>query len=1410
MRDYKDAAWVVDMYNGCVEAGDDYLKAKELDDTRNMPIALQRFGVELGRVSEIVVRHIIYKQYNYENDDESCSFNDLWRELFKDGGSLIPQLRQLGFTCDTSRKDTIARKEIRTKLSNGPKHQGTVACNQDWGDFLQVYEELRKLVSNFVVGPKTGPMRTFHTRASLSDVQEWENLYNSAYGFRKESGYKYILITDRFRHPSFLDLFKIPWSIVLDFDPESDQTNGMWYTLQHTPNDYHMEKYSISDKPNANSTAIHWVNMALKDEYDECYKDKPLARKIANKFSSFMEAYHRQYSDPVIVVVSMNSERYHIALKRTAQVIYEKYDNDNAANGSDARFLVLRNSSIELLLEDDALVENFDLNIQQMIAGIRKEIADKPVFTGQYLMPGKNESGNCYIELTSEQCHKLRQYAEPVYYGIEQEQNEDSLAKPEEFYRGYTHATWKMIAEGSVVMKPAVLAKWQEKLEECLSKPGTPRFWLSYQRGMGGTTALRLLAFAMHEKYPTIIVHSYVKTYTAAEIVKLYTLCNMPLLILIDSNNLYAEEIAKLREELAVRTFSFVMVCLSGYMDYIRNGSNLSLSEFPECDRTNIVKALKNNLNTEPLATKLTQLDINDLAANFGKEFSPFLLSMHIFEDDFPSIRTFVENTLRFTDLPVRERNTITTLENILFAIALAGWAGFPVDEQSFFSMDNQSLISRIKRADSPLAPLITYNVANHGVQNVFQLRHYQFGPYILARFSNKEGNSIRFTGIVDRIVQFIKDSRGTPSRPENEKTIRLLRRLFINRDWDSTDFLSGNVQNQKVYSLLICKIIEEHKAERRSSDVNDAYNPETDGILKIYSALTKYYPDELHFHAHLARYYFYTAHDYENGIKAINRALAIAEDRQDSNSTDVALAYHIKGMGYRSRIYNVHIHAIRKIQSQLQESRIDKKEAIRQIRKSFADLTRDLKYADDNFEQSEVCGGDNAVYALISSCQMHIEVQKLFLELEKDTARYGMPSVVDQEMILRNADLLQAKNDELQACYYFFDDEFYQHQDTGRGNKLKNHTLVQDINVDVISLTHLHEDAIAFCRQCLGDSSIAEKSHYRHLVAQMELEGIRDNIRTKENQRKLQEIIDLYEDNIAENPGSGVDVRSWFNAVRQLECDYETAIELLISCQSKLDRWIDCGNASRDAYLYRFIVRFLLDYENNSLESSESRRALKQMEDDIKRHAEMLPTKTQAVFWLGNEGNGLNRLISNAEFGRIPSQDKVVVLKMMEGKLPERSEFLKNAAYVILCGHKVFFRPNAVRGVVTASNSGAFVNFGMGFSYDGIRSYHDSIRLITKPLIKRERSSGESVSVRVYAHNQTWVECLIDEEDQPVIIHKDDLPRIFDPKNGNWPEKGEKIDNVVLMELRAYELRGAVFAEREITKQPFRGKCVS
>jgi len=1403
-KDYKDAAWVVELFNNCVAKGNEYLEAKELDDDRNMNLALMDFGKDIGSLSEVTVRYLLYRYDNYEEQDK-VTFYDLWKKLCN--GSLKPQLMQLGF-CGSDLKDKIARQDVRDRISNLPKHQGALNP-EDWFDFYDVYGELRRLIWNFVLSEKTAPLESIHAKTGNSEEEDWNCLFDAAREFHRDSGYKYILITDRPRCKNVLDLFKLPWSVVLDFDAETDQPGGLYYEFQHAQMDTLVEWHSVKeDWLNCSSSSVHWVGVAIKDDNGEPYSDKALALNSSKKLRNFFKSYHRKHSEPVVVVVSMKDENFSRTLKKNADVIYEIYANDSVKNYSDVKFLLLQNSSVELILEDEELLQTFGLSIKQLIDRIQKEIADKPVFTGQYLMPAKSENGNFFAEIDREQCLRLRQYAEPVFLGIEQEQSEDSQFKPEDFYRGYSHVTWKMIAEGGTAIMPELFTEWKRKVEEFCGKPGTPRLRLYYKRGMGGTTCLRMLAFSMHEKYPTIIVHSYTRGNTADEIAKLYSLCNIPLLIFVDSNQLYNEEVSKLREELKSRTFSFVMVWLIGCTENPPRGELRSLISFSKNDMGHMIEALKKNVRSGKESERLNALDMENFVQKYKSDLSPFLLSMQIFEDDFPGIRNYVENTLNFPDLGGNEREQIPMLENILFAVALAGWAGFPVDAQSFIGLNNTILIQRLKGPNSPLSPLISFEKINdHGF---FKIRHYQFSAYILGHFSHGEGKNIKFTGLTDCIVQFIKDTRGDPSRLENEETIRLLRRLFINRDWDSTDFKTDSEFIQNVYSEVICKMIEEHKAERWADSTKDIYDPETDGILRIFRELTRCYPGEIHFRAHLARYYFYTAHNYESGLCEIEKALEIAEEYPEKSQADVALVYHIKGMGYRTRVYNNYIPEIRKLLNTLGRAGINKEDADLQIKNNLEEMRQNAQQADNCFEQSEKYGGDNAVYALISACQLHIRIQRLYQEVIKKSTQYGISELVTNEDTVQNADLLQSKNNELQACFGFFDDEMElsSHKDE-KAKRKKNMTTVQNIDAEVIALTQLDEDVIKFCRQCLASDSIVEKVHYRHLIAQIQFDAIQDTIKEEENQQKLREIINLYEDNIAEKPDSGVDIRNWFNAVRRLNCDSYTAMETLESCREKLDRWIDGGSASRDAYLYRYIVRFLMDFENGSLNSIESRRSLKQMKDDIKLRAKMLPTKTSVIFWIGHEGYGLNRLISNADFYSSPLSKNIEALEMLEGKLPERSEFKENTAYIDLCGQDVFFRPDAVRGTVTAANCGAFVNCGVGFSYDGLRSYHDSIHLITKQPIKREHFPGEKVTVRVYNHNATWVECLIDGENQPVIISKSSLSEEFDPDNGKWPEKGSSL-KVVLIDHRHYMLRNDIFADIGITEEPFTAECIS
>ena len=105
--------------------------------------------------------------------------------------------------------------------------------------------------------------------------------------------------------------------------------------------------------------------IAIKDDNGERYTDRALALKTSKKLRIFLESYHRKHSEPVVVVVSMNDESYSRTLKSTANVIYEIYENESAQNNSDVKFFLLQNSSVELILEDERLLQTFNLGIKQ-------------------------------------------------------------------------------------------------------------------------------------------------------------------------------------------------------------------------------------------------------------------------------------------------------------------------------------------------------------------------------------------------------------------------------------------------------------------------------------------------------------------------------------------------------------------------------------------------------------------------------------------------------------------------------------------------------------------------------------------------------------------------------------------------------------------------------------------------------------------------------------------------------------------------------------------------------------------------------------------------------------------------------------------------------------------------------------
>ncbi len=112
-----------------------------------------------------------------------------------------------------------------------------------------------------------------------------------------------------------------------------------------------------------------------------------------------------------------------------------------------------------------------------------------------------------------------------------------------------------------------------------------------------------------------------------------------------------------------------------------------------------------------------------------------------------------------------------------------------------------------------------------------------------------------------------------------------------------------------------------------------------------------------------------------------------------------------------------------------------------------------------------------------------------------------------------------------------------------------------------------------------------------------------------------------------------------------------------------------------------------------------------------------------------------------------------------MVGRLPQKDQFSSKTAYLYFKGNDVYFRPETVLGKVGPSDENQYVMFGLGFSYDGLRSYHNSISLAKRGVpvddIEIELKQGKIVTIEIIYNGQSFTEgCIISSGGKKVSIH--------------------------------------------------------
>lgn len=1179
-------------------------------------------------------------------------------------------------------------------VNNGPKH---LAYVPDPEKYLIAATEIRKFITVYldenanltssndsVYGEENAWYEFLQDCNELSDSNSYILIVGPLTGIRKEDA---------------KSLFSIKWDIVFDFDIHSDE-NGLAALYSSVtgvnPLIRDLSRENIRKKLNYSATPYWVMASGVADDLSSIALDhKEWRMKYGRHLSDFLDKMHSEYTKTAkVIIISNIDERI---IEKIVQDFNVAYDN-----GEDVDFIALASLNEFIRIDED----NFkiaSLTLEPLLANLSRMPLVKtfPQNISDIKLPAKD---NTEVEIKEDFYSRLEDSFEVVYKGIDITEIDDPIkTNPEEFYKGTTQISWYGLNRGFDIERDHLLFI-EERINKDLQERARAIRGIHYMPGIGGSTFMRRLAWKYHNIYPVLILHNYLGEQTSKSLEKLYNIyCKLPIIVMADCNSVSLVDLLRLHRELKINNFPFIIYYFERSNQY-RSDSDIFISYLPELSQ-NKAKEMKNILEQyelkDDIKNKLEEICIDD-----SEERSPFIMSMYAFDKEFKGVKSYINNFLKLLPLEAKK---------ILAYIALSDYANESIETQFFVDLFENNDVERLFQYEKAFNSLIS--IINRNGKKYFKIKYPAFAQEILKQLSSGyDGISIRFSNILDYILSFIDDSRRNKYL-YNRNTVELLRTLFITRveDADST---------KPAFSPLILKLHEE-------CDSYGNWDGSKDIVARIFKKLVEKYPDEPHFIAHLARYYFYIEGDYEKGLEHINKAIYISEDTSERKDS---LLYHMKAMGYSSRVTGKYIYEIKRHHKNKEHDEMNEKLEL---------LKEDSKRAFDLFEQVREMG--NGIAGYVSDINLCISVIEL--------GRFITDSFDWQVFFNNNNDSWYIEY--LDRACTLFDECKSQIDDEDMSFK--------ETQANLFEVLGEIEGTIETWEEYLKNAPQYAKSRVRRMLARAYQN--RNIHRGDWNQTEVKRIIDLMQQNIYDEPQKSGNIRIWFDAIRQLKTD--TPDNILDDAIIKLNSWV-LSSGSIEAYYYRFILKFIKAIDGSTSAENELPRLLR----DLKNKAVHMQNRTVIHEWFGREGEGIEKLISSKEYRTNRKEDEIQEdLHLLNGRI---SDYYvnDNHAYISIFGIDVFFNPSNTRGEIDRSKTKQRVKFGLGFSYDGPRAYNSSIMLDSSNIegnasdILGQLAPGQIIKCEVTKNVEYFVKVRIVGFECPGSIHIDNLNSGYNSEN--------------------------------------------
>lgn len=700
-----------------------------------------------------------------------------------------------------------------------------------------------------------------------NDVEQqnslWESFWLTMSSFAPHAGH-YVLIAEHLpRTAPLAALGRLPWSMVIDLDPASDN-DGLHANAAEVMKSQRAVHQFTSTRPQldyargtawflaAGSTLSREASLEFREWV---YQRLDVVRQLT---ASFRDAIGD--SRPVVLVLEGAGEAAPNSSRDRLLRVVDAMDEMLRGN---AKFVHVGLSE----LNAGPLLTNVPMRVESMLERLAATVGTT-ARQREYRIPGPD---NAKVSVSPETMQALQEHLVVLHEGID---FADSAlgGTNDAFWRGGL-ISWSDL-EAGIDVRRAVNPGLVDALEKSLEGHRTRTVVLRHQPGAGGTTAALRAAWDLHRQHPVAVlrpgtgIDTSRVTVIADRLQRISALTERPVLLIAESSDLSEPFRDALYRDLAVRGSRVTMLYVQRVVGSA-SGSDHKVSEpLDETEAGDFSDRYTSLTDDTGRRAEIALLRTE----RYEKYRTPFFFGLITFEREFTKLETYVRNHLGMVRGRVRE---------VLQHLALV-----TIYSNSGLQTETVQKLMRVSTpdADMDITDLLGAEAARLVTMRASRMRllHQLIAEQVLTEVLNDKKWEHHLRDLALDFIESVVASTG----PTSDQVRTLLRQVFVDRLAGAMDGL----EDKRRFAPLI----------ERLDDIDRSLGHQ---VLK---GLTERVPDEPHFWNHLGRHQMYRL---ERDLDKAEEYVAKAVELKPQDS----LHHHTLGLARRSRMRN-EIRRVRKL----------------------------------------------------------------------------------------------------------------------------------------------------------------------------------------------------------------------------------------------------------------------------------------------------------------------------------------------------------------------------------------------------------------------------------------------------------------------------------------------------------------